>query len=105
MLKMGISSALFHFLLFTTLCHTVKELQEDCESVTLVQASQIFLGLVPKNKEKKKSKYMNLACFGKGAGKYERSEVERILYHMILRQYLGETVILAVEEYRNTDLK
>lgn len=70
----------------------VKALQADNESTTLVQISQVFLGLAVKGKEWKKDQFAQLPGFGAAKGKYERSEVERILYHMILRQYLREVV-------------
>lgn len=71
---------------------SVKELEKVGESVTLVQASQLFLGQLPKGKERKKMFFSSLNCFGKGQQRFERSEVERIFYHMILRQYLQEMV-------------
>jgi hypothetical protein len=70
----------------------VKELQRDNESATLVQVTQIYLGQTVKSKENKKDYFSRLHGYGYGKGKYERSEVERILYHMVLRQYLKEVV-------------
>jgi hypothetical protein len=70
--------------------HTVRTLQADNESTTLVQVSHIYLGQVSKGKERKKDQFSKLAGFGAGQGRFGRSEVERILYHMILRQYLRE---------------
>ncbi|TYZ58506.1 hypothetical protein PybrP1_010465, partial [[Pythium] brassicae (nom. inval.)] len=68
----------------------VKALQADNESSTLVQISQVFLGQIVKGREWKKDQFAQLPGFGAAKGKYERSEVERILYHMVLRQYLRE---------------
>ncbi|TDH71451.1 hypothetical protein CCR75_003494 [Bremia lactucae] len=68
----------------------VQCLQESGDPTTLVQTSHIFLGLTVKGKEWKQTQYSQLEGFGKGKGRYSRSEVERILYHMILRQYLRE---------------
>nr|CCA24011.1 bloom syndrome protein putative [Albugo laibachii Nc14] len=68
----------------------VRKLQEACESITLVQASQLFLGQLSKGKERKKDEMTSLEAFGRGKGRYERSEIERVIYHMILRQYLSE---------------
>lgn len=73
-------------------CAPVKALQADNESSTLVQISQVFLGQTVKGKEWKKDQFAQLPGFGAAKGKYERSEVERILYHMVLRQYLREVV-------------
>ncbi|KAH7463816.1 ATP-dependent DNA helicase Q-like 4A [Phytophthora ramorum] len=68
----------------------IKNLQETGDPTTLVQIAQIFLGLVVKGREWKQDQFSRLGGFGKGKGRYSRSEVERILYHMILRQYLRE---------------
>ncbi|KAJ8533288.1 hypothetical protein ON010_g13966 [Phytophthora cinnamomi] len=69
---------------------SVKTLQESGDPATLVQISQIFLGQTIKGREWKQDQFARLAGFGKGKGRYSRSEVERILYHMVLRQYLRE---------------
>ncbi|KAF1780604.1 P-loop containing nucleoside triphosphate hydrolase [Phytophthora cactorum] len=68
----------------------VKSLQGSGDPTTLVQIAQIFLGMVVKGREWKQNQFSQLGGFGKGKGRYSRSEVERILYHMILRQYLRE---------------
>ncbi|KAL4157255.1 hypothetical protein PRNP1_006278 [Phytophthora ramorum] len=68
----------------------IKTLQETGDPATLVQIAQIFLGLVVKGREWKQDQFSRLGGFSKGKGRYSRSEVERILYHMILRQYLRE---------------
>ncbi|KAG6620915.1 bloom syndrome protein [Phytophthora cinnamomi] len=68
----------------------IKTLQESGDPATLVQISQIFLGQTIKGREWKQDQFARLAGFGKGKGRYSRSEVERILYHMVLRQYLRE---------------
>lgn len=68
----------------------IKTLQETGSPTTLVQVAQIFLGMVVKGREWKQDQFEQLEGFGKGKGRYSRSEVERILYHMILRQYLLE---------------
>ncbi|CAH0474734.1 unnamed protein product [Peronospora belbahrii] len=72
------------------LADMIKTLQETRDPATLVQVAQIFLGLVVKGREWKQDQFSQLKGFGKGKGRYSRSEVERILYHMILRQYLRE---------------
>ncbi|EGZ19957.1 hypothetical protein PHYSODRAFT_312852 [Phytophthora sojae] len=68
----------------------IKSLQESGDPATLVQISQIFLGQTIKGREWKQDQFAQLAGFGKGKGRYSRSEVERILYHMVLRQYTRE---------------
>ncbi|KAE9234266.1 ATP-dependent DNA helicase Q-like [Phytophthora fragariae] len=68
----------------------IKSLQESGDATTLVQISQIFLGQTVKGREWKQDQFAQLGGFGKGKGRYSRSEVERILYHMVLRQYLRE---------------
>ncbi|KAE8998446.1 ATP-dependent DNA helicase Q-like [Phytophthora rubi] len=68
----------------------IKSLQESGDATTLVQISQIFLGQTVKGREWKQEQFAQLGGFGKGKGRYSRSEVERILYHMVLRQYLRE---------------
>ncbi|KAK1944043.1 ATP-dependent DNA helicase Q-like 4A [Phytophthora citrophthora] len=73
-----------------TLAGMIKRLQETGNPTTLVQVAQIFLGMVVKGREWKQDQFEQLSGFGKGKGRYSRSEVERILYHMILRQYLCE---------------
>ncbi|TMW64024.1 hypothetical protein Poli38472_014141 [Pythium oligandrum] len=73
-----------------TLLNIVRSLQAENEPATLVQISQTFLGQLAKGKEWKKDQFTNLEGFGAGKGRYGRSEVERILYHMILRHYLRE---------------
>ncbi|CAH0486404.1 unnamed protein product [Peronospora farinosa] len=72
------------------LAEMIKTLQQSGDPTTLVQIAQIFLGLVVKGREWKQDQFSQLKGFGKGKGRYSRSEVERILYHMILRQYLRE---------------
>lgn len=81
-----------YFPLLSTI-HAVKALQADNEPSTLVQISQHFLGNIAKGKEWKKDQFTQLPGYGSGKGRYQRSEVERILYHMVLRQYLREVVI------------
>ncbi|KAG3084943.1 ATP-dependent DNA helicase Q-like [Phytophthora idaei] len=72
------------------LTEMIKSLQGSGDPTTLVQIAQIFLGMVVKGREWKQNQFSQLGGFGKGKGRYSRSEVERILYHMILRQYLRE---------------
>ncbi|KUF97573.1 ATP-dependent helicase SGS1 [Phytophthora nicotianae] len=72
------------------LAEMIKALQANGDPATLVQIAQIFLGMVVKGKEWKQDQFSQLGGFGRGKGRYSRSEVERILYHMILRQYLRE---------------
>lgn len=68
----------------------VKSLQDQNDPATLVQLAQVFLGLSVKGREWKADVFSQLSGFGKGKGRYSRSEIERVLYHMILRQYLRE---------------
>ncbi|CAI5743567.1 unnamed protein product [Peronospora destructor] len=72
------------------LAEMIKTFQQSGDPTTLVQVAQMFLGLVVKGREWKQDQFSQLRGFGKGKGRYSRSEVERILYHMILRQYLRE---------------
>lgn len=72
------------------LAEMIKTLQGSGDPTTLVQIAQVFLGMVVKGREWKQNQFEQLGGFGKGKGRYSRSEVERILYHMILRQYLHE---------------
>jgi hypothetical protein len=72
--------------------YSVKTLQADNEPCTLVQISHHFLGSLAKGREWKRDQFAQLPGFGAGKGRYQRSEVERILYHMVLRQYLREIV-------------
>ena len=74
------------------MCFLVKTLHDGGDPTTIVQVAQIFLGLVVKGREWKQDQFSQLRGFGKGKARYSRSEVERILYHMILRQYLREVV-------------
>lgn len=89
-LKMGTRSVSLVLSILTR--HSVRKLQEGCVSITLVQASQLFLGHITKGKERQKVEMESLEAFGRGKGRYERSEIERVMYHMILRQYLNEMV-------------
>lgn len=57
-----------------------------------MQISHHFLGSLAKGREWKRDQFAQLPGFGAGKGRYQRSEVERILYHMVLRQYLREIV-------------
>jgi hypothetical protein len=88
--------------LFNATVYVVQALQAENEQTTLVQISQAFLGQVAKAKDWKKDQFSKLPGFGAAKGKYNRSEIERILYHMVLRQYLREMVcaLLDTRPYR-----
>jgi len=62
------------------------------DSLTVVQATGVFVGSTTKENSKKRSIFEGIPEFGAGRGRYDRSEVERILYNMILKQYLDEVV-------------
>ena len=64
------------------------------ESLTVVQASAVFMGSLTKENQKRRPFYEKQEEFGAGKGRYDRSEVERIVYNMILRQFLDEVVCM-----------
>lgn len=74
----------------SVLLRIVRDLHAENESPTLIQVSQAYLGQVSKGNEFKKEKLASLSGYGAGKGRFGRSEVERILSHMILRHYLRE---------------
>ncbi|KAL7997178.1 putative DNA/RNA helicase, ATP-dependent, DEAH-box type, DNA helicase, ATP-dependent, RecQ type [Plasmopara halstedii] len=82
----------------------VKTLEESNDPTTLVQIAHIYLGMVVKGREWKQYQMAQLEGFGKGKGRYSRSEAERILYHMILRQYLCEKDQTNVKGFTTTFL-
>ncbi|KAF0696338.1 Aste57867_12897 [Aphanomyces stellatus] len=68
----------------------VERAASEGESLTVVQTSAVFMGTVSKDQQKRRSFFEGFTEFGIGKGRYDRSEVERIIYNMILRQYLDE---------------
>ncbi|KAF0702502.1 hypothetical protein AaE_015874, partial [Aphanomyces astaci] len=68
----------------------VERSASEGESLTVVQASAVFMGTISKDQQKRRAFIEGFHEFGAGKGRYDRSEVERIIYNMILRQYLDE---------------
>ncbi|RHZ10317.1 hypothetical protein DYB37_007505 [Aphanomyces astaci] len=68
----------------------VERSASEGESLTVVQASAVFMGTISKDQHKRRAFIEGFHEFGAGKGRYDRSEVERIIYNMILRQYLDE---------------
>ncbi|OQS07629.1 bloom syndrome protein [Thraustotheca clavata] len=78
----------------TSVCRQILSIVQRCaaegESITVVQASSVFMGSSSKDNQKRRAFYESLSEFGAGKGKFDRSEVERIIYNMILRQFIDE---------------
>ncbi|KDO33919.1 hypothetical protein SPRG_01798 [Saprolegnia parasitica CBS 223.65] len=68
----------------------VQRSASENESLTVVQASAVFMGSMAKDNQKRRAFYESFVEFGAGKGRYDRSEVERVIYNMILRQFLDE---------------
>ncbi|KAH9085280.1 hypothetical protein Ae201684P_004990 [Aphanomyces euteiches] len=72
------------------LYNIVERAASENESLTVVQTSAVFMGTLNKDQQKRREFLEGLQEFGAGKGRYDRSEVERIIYNMVLRQYLDE---------------
>lgn len=66
----------------------LKEANKLRDSITIVQTANVYLGLSSKTT----AKYSHLLEYGAGKKEFNKSEIERLIHHLIFRQMIREEV-------------